>query len=181
VVTCFENGKGVIKSAFESLSPGGYLEIQDAVFPICWEEPPPADSQFVLWNRLSIEAAASAGRPWTNTPKYAGWMREIGFEDVVVRRFVVPCGPWLEGAKEKRLGEWVLGNWMQALEAMTTRNLSRIGWSVESSLELVAKVKSELTSGTMKPYTEILAIYGRKPKLASGEEGAPEIPDRTAG
>ena len=159
-----------MESGYSALTPGGYLEIQDPILPISWEEEPPADSEFLRWNHLSIQAAASVARPWTNGPKYEGWMREIGFEDVVVRKFITPCGPWMDGKKQKILGEWTLGNWLQALEAMTTRNLSRIGWSVEESQIFVAKVKSELTRGHLKPFLEILVVYGRKPNKSSEEE-----------
>jgi hypothetical protein len=180
VVTCFADAKAVLKSAYDALMPGGYLEIQDAVFPVSWEEAPPPDSQFLLWNQLTIEAAEAVGRPWTNTPKHADWMREIGFEDVVVREFILPCGPWMDGEKEKLLGEWMLENWMQALEGLTTRNLSRIGWSLEKSQLFVEKVKTEISSGTLKPYTEVLVIYGRKPRLPSKDGDTAEGPDTTA-
>jgi hypothetical protein len=170
VVTCFSDAKAVLKSAYEALIPGGYFEIQDPVLPISWGEEPPADSQFLLWNKLSIEAAAKGGQPWTNTPKYESWMHEIGFEQVNVLKFSVPIGTWMNGEKEKATGNRALGNWMQAIEPMTTRNLSRIGWSAEESQVFTAKIRDELASGTTKPLIEILVTYGRKPKLSSEEK-----------
>ena len=177
IVTCFKDGKSVLRSAYSALEPGGYLEIQDPILPVAWGEEPPADSQFLLWNKLSLEAAEAAGRPWTNTRKYEGWMRDLGFEQVTVRKFITPCGTWMDGKREKELGTWTLGNWLQALEAMTTRNLSRINWTPEQCQDLVARVSRELTSGTIKPLMEILVTYGRKPKPSSDEEGDETVLD----
>ena len=156
-----------MKSAYSALRPGGYLEIQDPILPTGWGEEPPDDSQFLLWNKLSIEAANKAGQSWTNTTKYEGWMHEIGFEQVTVLKFMVPIGPWMKGEKKRAVGYRALGNWMQAIEPMTTRNLSRIGWSADESKVFAAKIKNELASGTTKPLIEVLVTYGKKPKLSS--------------
>jgi hypothetical protein len=132
--------------------------------------PPPADSPFLRWNEVSMQASIAGNRPWNNVPNYARWMREIGFEDVQERRFFLATGTWPKDDVDKKLGAWQLENWLAGLEGMTVRNLARIGWGAEESKDLVAKVKKELLDGDLKPFNDILVVWGRKPESGEGVE-----------
>jgi hypothetical protein len=52
---------------------------------------------------------------------------------------------------------------------MTARNLARIGWEPDECKVLVAEAKAELVSGAVKPFNDILVVWGRK---ADENEGA---------
>jgi hypothetical protein len=100
-------------------------------------------------------------------------MREVGFVDVVEQKFFGPNGPWVEGdsdeAKDLRdRGSWQVENMLQGLDGMTTKGLARLGWEPEECKVLVAKVREELMNirpgGPLRPYADILAVYGRKPE-----------------
>lgn len=165
VLSCFTDPAEVIRKAFASLNPGGYLEFQDPIMPMAYAVPPPADSAFVKWNELSMYAATVGGRPWNNVTNYARWMQEAGFVDIQERRFFLATGPWPDDPRDKQLGAWQLQNWLDAMEGMSIRNLARIGWSAEESRVLVANCRAELLSGKLRPYNEVLAVWGRKPTL----------------
>lgn len=47
-----------------------------------------------------LPAMQKTGKDPNPGPKYQGWLREAGFQDVQVRKFVIPAGPW---PKDKRL------------------------------------------------------------------------------
>jgi hypothetical protein len=162
-VTCFEDARQVFQSAFAALELGGYLEIQDAVFPVSFAEPVDPDCAFATWNELSIEGAIARGKPWTNPPNYASWLRELGFVDVCEHKFMLPVGPWPEDDMLKRVGTLQLKNWLTGLETMTVGNLAAIGWSVDECKVLVTKVKEELEKQTLRAYNDILVVIGRKP------------------
>jgi hypothetical protein len=162
-VTCFDDARHVFQSAFAALAPGGYLELQDAVFPVSFAEPPGPDCAFATWNKLSIEGAIARGKPWTNTSNYASWLSELGFVDVCEHKFMLPVGPWPEDDMLKRVGALQLKNWLAGLEAMTVGNLAAIGWSADECKVLVAKVKEELENQTLKAYNDILVVVGKKP------------------
>lgn len=172
ILSCFANPKEVIQSAFSALAPGGYLEFQDPIAPSKYDTPPPADSAFVHWNHVSLQASIAGGRPWNNGIYYGQWMREVGFEDVREETFFLPLGPWVQGDDEKakslrKLGLWQKENVLQGLEGMTVKNLSRIEWEPEESKVLVAQVKEEITAivpdGPLRPYVDMKAVWGRKP------------------
>jgi hypothetical protein len=128
---------------------------------------PPPSSSFLRWNKLNMEAALAGGRPWNNVQHYARWMKEVGFVDVKEETFFLATGGWCDGEKENRLGDMQFENWLNAMEGMTVRNLSRIGWGVDECKSLVEKAKAELRSGAIKPYNDILVVWGKK---AAGEE-----------
>jgi SAM-dependent methyltransferase len=116
VIACFKSPLTVIKTAHSSLVPGGYLEFQDPIMPMKYADPQPSkDSAFVRWNDLNMEASIKGGRPWNNVQHYAKWMREVGFVDVQEKSFFIATTPWVEGEKEKRLAEWQMENWLNAM------------------------------------------------------------------
>ena len=147
------------------MAPGGLVEFQDPIMPFRYCDPQPEeDSPFVQWCSLSMEAANACGRRWDHVSNYRIFMQEAGFVEITERRFVIHTGPW--GARSRRdrmLGHWQMHNWLEALEGMTVRNLARIGWKSDECRVLVAQVRRELEEGRVKPWTEILVVWGRKP------------------
>jgi hypothetical protein len=165
LVTCFQDPRQVLASAISFLEPGGYIEIQDAIFPPKYAEPPPEDALFIDWIATVMKTAATAGRPWTNVKYYAQWMREIGCIDVVERRFFLPAGTWPTDPRHKKLGGWHLLNYLAFVEGITPKSYAAQGWSDEEIKVLIAKVKAELRDGTVKIYNDMVSVWGRRPPL----------------
>lgn len=163
LLTCFADPKSILQKAYDNLAPGGYLELQDTVLPWKFATPPPKNSPFARWNDISMEASVKGGRPWTNVQYYPRWFKEIGFEEIKTNLFFVPSGGWSNDPRDDRVGALSMLNTNIALEGWTLRNLERIGWTAEQTLQLVAEIKDELRSGKLQPYNELLVIYGRKP------------------
>jgi hypothetical protein len=166
VLSCFTSPLSVIRTAYSFLAPGGHLEFQDPIMPMKYADPQPSStSAFVKWNTLNMEAARVGGRAWDNVERYAKWMEDVGFVHIVEKRFFLATAPWGEGERERELGKMQLENWTNAMEGMTVRNLARIGWGAEECKALVDEAKEELRSGAVKPYNDILVVWGRKGKL----------------
>jgi Methyltransferase domain len=163
VFTCFQNPRNVIKSAFDFIENGGYLEFQDAIFPPYYAEPPEPGSPFVKWVTLIKDISAKAGRPWDNSKNYGRWMREIGFEEITEKKYYLAVGAWPENEKDKKLGGWQLENWLEAIKGSTPRFLSQIGWEEEEINVLIGQVRNELRAGKVKPMNEVTMVWGRKP------------------
>jgi SAM-dependent methyltransferase len=175
ILSCFKDPLHVIQSAYNALSPGGILEFQDPQFPFDFADPqPPDDSPYVRWQKLILESGEKSGKPLTNAPRYEGWFKEAGFVDVHVEKFLIPTGPWHEDQRLKKLGGWQLMNWLEAVDAITPRFLSRLGWEIEESRVLVAQVRDEFLKGKIKPYCDFWCVWGRKPELKANdvEDGA---------
>lgn len=66
LVTCFTDPSHIVRQAYKSLAPGGYLELRDGVMPMQYMVPPPKDCALVKWNEYMVAGAAKSGRPVTN-------------------------------------------------------------------------------------------------------------------
>ncbi|KAF2395783.1 S-adenosyl-L-methionine-dependent methyltransferase [Trichodelitschia bisporula] len=163
LVSCFRNAFTVIKSAFEFLEPGGYLELQDGIFPIEYVGEPPVDSSLYKWMKLIVEGATKIGRPWTGTTKYKEYLIEAGFEDVVEKRFYWPIGPWAKGKYFKTLGIFCQEDLLSALEGVSLKLLGALGWSKNEIDVLLAGVRDDIKNKPLHGYIPITLVYGRKP------------------
>jgi hypothetical protein len=185
LVTCFRDPRAVLASAVSFLEPGGYLEIQDAIFPPKFAEPPPEGALFPGWMETVMKTAKTAGRPWTNVQYYAQWMREIGLVDVVDRRFFLPAGRWPKEKKDKKLGLYHLENYLAFVAGITPKSYAALGWGDAEIQILIATVSNELKDGTVKIYNDMVAVWGRRPPAAhpalATEPAATTDPTSTTG
>lgn len=90
-----------------NLTPGGFIEVTDIVFPVSSDDNTVApDSDFRKWSDLLLEAAATLGRPIDSANWYPAQLAEAGFENIVEKKFKWPQNPWPRGRKHKELGQF---------------------------------------------------------------------------
>lgn len=144
LLSCFTDPSTVIRSAFNSLAPGDYLEPQDGISPLQYIGDPPTHFAFYKWSELVIEGAAKSGRPWSNTRNYRRWMEQIGFEDVVEEKFFWPINTRAKSAYLKEIGSYVAKDLLNGLEGLSLKVLEKLGWSPEEVREIVPEVRRNL-------------------------------------
>jgi hypothetical protein len=155
LVSCFKDPKAVFQRAFNAFALGGYLELRDPIFPFQFLDPPPADSAFAQWNTLIIEAAAKAGRPWTNAKHYKTWLEEIGFVDIAERREYSTLSPWAKGKRSKYLSIWLQHDLLIGVEAWSMALFTRLlGWSPERLQVLLEGVRKDIKDTSIHAYSE---------------------------
>jgi Methyltransferase domain len=153
LLSCFQNPAAVLRQAFDALTPGGYLEMQDGIFPMKYVGEPPVDSDLYKWNELVAEGARRSGRPWNNTLHYAEWMREIGFEDVVEKNFYWPTSPWAKGEYFKQVAIYFQEDMLNGLEGISMKVLTRfMGWTAEEVKALLVGVKRDFKDRSIHAY-----------------------------
>jgi hypothetical protein len=74
--------------------------MQDFVYPPQFMSEPPTESSLYKWGQVLCEGSVRLGRPWDNAPKYKQWFEEIGFEEVVEKRYYWPLNARQRGLKE---------------------------------------------------------------------------------
>jgi len=127
LLSCFQNPASIIAKAWDSLAPGGYLELQDGLFPFSFLDPqPPTDGVLKTWFGSVLDASYRLGRPWDNAQHYARWMVEQGFEDVVEKRYFWPHGTWAKGGKMKRIGVAFREDMSAAVEAISMKLFTKV-------------------------------------------------------
>ncbi len=93
MMTCFSDPRSILAKAYDAIAPGGYLEMQDSVFPMHCHDDTLEGTALDVWGKACIEAAIKIGRPWTNAVHYKRWMEELGFEDVREKIFECATSP----------------------------------------------------------------------------------------
>ncbi|THV49750.1 hypothetical protein BGAL_0181g00230 [Botrytis galanthina] len=156
MVCCFSDPAGVINSAYDSLRPGGYFEMQDPQMPIVSIDSSINGTSLEEWVRVSCLAAERRGRKVTNSRHYGKWMAEAGFVDIVEKHFFWPCNPWVGGEKEKLLAMWTQQNLLDGIEGMTMRNLTAgLGWTPEQVEMLLVGVRKDLQNKRINFYVDV--------------------------
>ncbi|KXH27625.1 methyltransferase domain-containing protein [Colletotrichum nymphaeae SA-01] len=149
-----------------NLEPGGYLEMQDNVFPLlCTDGTMPADSLIYKWSQLLVESTGMIGQPLDDAPRFKQMLEDAGFEDVHERKEIWPIGPWPEeGTKEHELGMWCRSITMESLEALSLALFTRVlGWSRARTLVFCAGAREELKQQNIHAYFDVYTVWGRKP------------------
>jgi SAM-dependent methyltransferase len=162
--TCFKDPRTVFRKAYDALAPGGYFEMQDA-----WIKPHSHDgtlrnTNLERWYETLMRATAKLGRDWECAPKYAAWMREVGFEGVIERRLQWPQNTWPKGERNKVLGLWTLTNTLDAVVSVSTALLIRVlGMTTEEVEGLMEEVRRDMRDTGIHCYYPVYIVYGRKP------------------
>jgi Methyltransferase domain len=152
LLSCFTDPASIIQKAFDSLAPGGYLELKDGTFPFKYIGEPPVDSDLYKWNEIVVAGAAKSGRPWTNAQHYKRWMEEIGFEDVVEKHFFWPSNGWPKGAYFKRVAAYWQENFLGGIEGISLKVMGLMGWSAEEIQVFLAKVRNDVKDPSIHAY-----------------------------
>lgn len=152
MMTCFSDPRSILAKAYEATAPGGYLEMQDSVFPMHCHDDTLEGTALDIWGKACVEGAAKTGRPWTNTPNYRGWMIELGFEDVKEKIFEVPINTWPKGRKQKELGLWWQADLMDALGASMAILTRAMGWTPEQVELHLVQVRKDIKNKGVHGY-----------------------------
>jgi hypothetical protein len=152
LMSCFDDPSKVVQQAFENLEPGGFIEFQDAIFPMHWVGEPPRDSALFRWNELLMEGLRRIGRSWSNVSNYPRYFEEAGFENIVDRRFYWPTSPWAKGKYFKTVAMYFQEDMLQGLEGISMKVLQATGMSPQEVLDFVEEVKKDFRDTNMHAY-----------------------------
>ena len=125
LATCFQSHVTVFKWAFDFLRPGGYIELQDVSLPLQGADMKFEGTALQRWASMIMDASRILGKEWDRVPRYKEYLEEIGFVDVVERKFHWPIGPWAKGKQNKNLGVWARANLLQSLGGLSMAVLTK--------------------------------------------------------
>ncbi|TRX88120.1 hypothetical protein FHL15_010966 [Xylaria flabelliformis] len=163
LLSCFDDPSKVVKQAFENLEPGGFIELQDALFPMFWIGEPPRQSALYRWNELLMEGLRRIGRSWSNVVNYPRYFEEAGFEDITERRFYWPTSPWAKGKYFKTVAMYFQEDMIQGMEAISMKVLQATGMTPKEIRDFCEEVKTDFRDTNLHAYLTVSYIYARKP------------------
>ncbi|QKD52025.2 S-adenosyl-L-methionine-dependent methyltransferase [Fusarium oxysporum Fo47] len=163
MVFSIKNWEDYIRKIFKH--PGGYVEFQETGGIILSDDGTlTPDHALSKWCNLLGEAFTKLGSTSIEFDKIKAIMQEVGFVDVVDKRFKWPTNPWPRDKKYKELGTWNHYNSSNALESLTMASFSRAhGWSRDEVIMFLVDVRKDLNNPSVHAYNPICSIYGKKP------------------
>lgn len=163
MMTCFSDPRSVMQSAFEHCAPGGYVEMQDGMFPLKCHDDTLEGTALDEWAKACTEAGARTGRRWDNAVRYKQWMIELGFVDVKEKVFEVPTNTWPMGRKAKELGRWFQYNVLDGLSASKVLLAKAMGWPVAKVELLLMEVRNDLKNKDVHAYMQMSVLHPLSP------------------
>ncbi|TVY88308.1 Secondary metabolism regulator [Lachnellula willkommii] len=181
LMTCLKDPAKVFASAFNSLVPGGYLELQDIVLPMRAIDDTLKGTAMDHWATITTNAAAMLGISWKHSGDYGRLLEEAGFVDVVESHFQWPTNTWPKGERMKLLGRYWQEDLLMGLESVSMAVLTRgAGFTMEQVLELTAEVRKDVANKNIHAYMPAVVVLcnpekSRQHKFAS-DGSMPNIP-----
>lgn len=155
LTSCLQDPPAVLRSAFNALSPSGWLELQDPTMPILCIDDSMEGTALQHWMQRICEAGEALGRCWTNSRNYKRWMEEIGFVDVEERRFAWPLNTWPKAKKDKLVATWMQEDLLTGLQGLSMGLLTRgLGWSTQEVESLLVDVRKDVKNRNIHAYLE---------------------------
>ena len=160
-----ENFDRLFTQAYNNLKPGGYLEMQSFRIELFSENNNLEKlDKYTEWIQLLHEASARFGKVMTNMDDWPNMMSNAGFRDIKIDIIKVPMSPWPNGQTQKEIGEFMEIELRQALHSYTLALFCRVlDWRKKNVDALLASVKAELKDCSLKLYSKLYIVYGRKP------------------
>ncbi|KAJ4503985.1 hypothetical protein HRR80_007257 [Exophiala dermatitidis] len=121
----------LMRQAYEHTKPGGWCELA-SVYPcaMCDDGTMPQDSMFKFICDRFIEASYGLGAPLDSCLRFAEYLRNAGFVDVMEHIFKIPSSPWPKDKRLKKIGALELTNLVEGASAFGLRVFSHTyGWS----------------------------------------------------
>ncbi|KAH8669030.1 S-adenosyl-L-methionine-dependent methyltransferase [Xylariales sp. PMI_506] len=161
--SCFDDARTVMTKAFHNLASGGWIEFQETIPDIYQNNPRFPGVAMQTWASRGKQGAAMVGRDVFCVLNYTRWLEEIGFVDVTMRKFLLPCGEWPQNPKLKLVGRYFLQDLLEGIRPAGYKLLRVAGMKPEEIESLVDQCALELRDPQNQMYWYCYVIVGRKP------------------
>ncbi|KAK7422758.1 hypothetical protein QQZ08_009383 [Neonectria magnoliae] len=152
MIASFKDWRVVFNEAFKNIEPGGYIEVQDNVYPLASDNDTTKSTNILRWSELMVEAADKLGRSITVARDFESMLADAGFVDIVEIRKKIPMNRWPKDLRYKELGTWSCHMLRNGIEGISMGLLTGLGLSVEEVHVLLANVRKDLSDTTIHGY-----------------------------
>ncbi|KAK2800135.1 hypothetical protein FQN50_008230 [Emmonsiellopsis sp. PD_5] len=160
-----KNMPRLLEQCYRCTKPGGWVEFQDWDAMVHSADGTTKGTSIEHYMNSTIAAFDKAGyvtRPGLFLEK---WMKDAGFINVHVERFIVPLGTWPKDKHYKRIGTINLMQIEETLEGSALAALTRVeSWKKEEVDIIVAKTKQDARNPRIHAEYHFYVVYGQKPE-----------------
>ncbi|KAK0615133.1 methyltransferase [Bombardia bombarda] len=153
MIGSFRDWKKMVFRAFQNLEPGGYVEIQDNLYPLLGNDDTIQRTNILRWSELMVKAADAIGRPINVARDFKSMLAEAGFVDIVETKERVPMNRWPKDRRYKELGQWSCEMLSRGLEGISMDLLTRgLDMPADEVHVLLAGVRQDLLNTAIHGY-----------------------------
>ncbi|KAJ6439667.1 methyltransferase domain-containing protein [Purpureocillium lavendulum] len=163
VITCFDDTRAVLQRCFDSLRPGGYIELFDPSFDTIDFDGSSGGSNYEGWLSHLRHGMRCVNRDLLRPKHYPSWCRDVGFVDVKEATFPVPLGVWPRDPQLKTIGKTLVYTSMNALSSLG-KFLELKGVCPGGMEELEAGAWRDCWDPNIHLGSMLRVTYGRKPE-----------------
>ncbi|KAF3120694.1 hypothetical protein TWF703_002352 [Orbilia oligospora] len=162
-----DDWRNFIRQAYISLRPGGYIELHEELHGYYSDDGTySAQTNLYRWNARCREAMQRFPEREVDltSDEIVRYMRDVGFEDVVVRTYKVPMNGWPKDETYKEIGRLQQAQLLMVVETGTKVLLKRaLDIDEDESMDLVRRAMTDMKNRAIHAYQKLYVIYGRKP------------------
>ncbi|KAG6173304.1 hypothetical protein E4U51_005739 [Claviceps purpurea] len=172
MIVIFKETSKVLGHAFESLRPGGWIELQEMLTTsLCDDGTMPDDDPVKYLCETATKAFEKCGMETTLAPKLEPYLREAGFEKIHCQIFKVPIGPWAKDKTMRIVGLYQKIAVEDGLPFLTGRPFQALEMSEAEAEVTIAMARKGLDDPTVHRYFNYYFWYAQKPGKRSAEQG----------
>lgn len=97
-------------------------------------------------------------------------MRDVGFDDVRVRRHKCPIGTWPRDKRLRMCGMFMRAAILDGLRGLSRRPLTALGWTPTQIEMFLIEVRKSVSDQEAHAYLNYDVVYGRKPEAGEGDD-----------
>ncbi|EQL01844.1 Methyltransferase type 11 [Ophiocordyceps sinensis CO18] len=162
MISCFDNPRAVLQTAFDHMRPGGWIELYDPSAEVKDVDGTLDGTALKRWFTLMMDGARSAGRDLGKAKYYKHWLDEIGFVEICERIIPLPSNSWPKEPKMKAIGRLNM-HVNLGLTRAVAKLVGLAGLSDSEVEELTTQVQGEMRDTSIHFYWPVYVVYARKP------------------
>ncbi|KAH8772449.1 methyltransferase family protein [Hyaloscypha sp. PMI_1271] len=162
---CFADWPAVYRGAFKTLKPGGWLEHHEGTpDPQSEDGTVTPDNPFGRWGLLIAQAGQILGKDFAVGYHTKKFMEEVGFINVVEKKYKLPIGRWPADPRMKELGTWYRAYFEDGMEGYAMALLTRVlKWEFLEAQVFFAQLRAAFKDKNIHAYSYFTCVYGQKP------------------
>ncbi|GAB0136405.1 hypothetical protein EsDP_00004706 [Epichloe bromicola] len=154
----------VLGHAFESLRPGGWIELQELQgVPLCDDGTMTDDDPVKYLYDTAGKAYSKFGMSTTLPAELEPHLRQAGFENIHCQIMKVPIGPWAKETTMRNVGLYQKMAVLDFLPTLSGRPFKALGMSEAEAEVTVAMARKGLDDANVHRYFNYYFWYAQKP------------------
>ncbi|GAO17644.1 hypothetical protein UVI_02002060 [Ustilaginoidea virens] len=167
MVIILKDIKTVLGHAYDSLRPGGWIELQELQgTPLCDDGTMPDDDPVKTLYSTAEEAYKKFGMNTTLSAELDPFLRDAGFENIHCQVMKVPIGIWAKDKTMRILGLYQKMAVLDFLPTLSGRPFKALGMSEAEAEVTVALARRALEEVNVHRYFNYYFWYAQKPGVA---------------